>query len=154
MLFAYKVRAVLGAFGHALDVAPDDELRDLGCEESLAGAQRVNSGNQVAHGVAFQHIAEGAGVEHLLNHLRRVMHGKNQDLGAAATFHDLARRVKSIESRHADIQQGNVGIEQANFLDRVLAIPGFSDDGPAKLRLEKIAQTEPYNFVVVCQEQP
>ena len=144
---------MFGVLGHPLDVPLENKLGDFGGEESLAGAERVNSGDEITHRVALQHVTKGARIEHLLNHLRRVMHRKYQNLSTAAAVDDLAGRVESVEPGHADVQQRDVRVEQANFLDGFLSVTGFADHRPAKLRLEKITQTEPNNFVVVCQEQ-
>ena len=145
---------MLGVFGEALDVASDDQLGDFGGEEGFAGVDGVDGGDEVAHGVGLQYVAAGAGIDDLLNHFGSVMHRKHEDVGATAVFENLAGGLQAIEAGHADVEKRDVGIEQANSFDGSLAVRSFADDGPAELRLEKIAQTEPDNFVVVCQEQP
>ena len=152
MFFAHEVGARLGVFGHALDVAFDDELGHFRSEKSFAGADCVDRGDEIAHRIAFQDVAEGAGVEHLANHFGRVMHGKNKNLSAAAAIGKLSRGLQSIKARHADIQQRDIGIKQTYSLDGFLAVTRFAYDRPAKLRLQQIAQPKANNFMVVCQE--
>jgi hypothetical protein len=154
VLFTNEVGTRLGLFSHAFDVALDDELGHFGSEKSFAAADGIDSGDEIVHRVAFQDVTERAGIEHLANDFGGVMHGKDEDFGATAAIENLPRGIQSIEARHADVQQGDIGIEQQHSLDGFLAIAGFAHDGPAKLRLKKIAQTEPNNFMVVSEEQP
>lgn len=153
VLFAHDLGAVLGVIGHALDVAFEYDLGDFGREEGFVGADGVDRGDKIAHGVAFEDVAERARVEHFLNYFGRVMDGENEDLSAGAAIHKLAGRVEPIEYRHADVEQSYVGVQKGNFLDGLFAVACFANHGPTPLRLKEIAQTEPDNFVIVSQEE-
>ena len=153
VLFADDV-GTLAAVGHALEVAGDDEFGNFGGEEGVAGTNGVDGGDEVAHGVTFQDVAEGARIDDFLNHLRRVVHGQHEDSGAGAAFANLPSGLEAVEVRHTDVEESDVGIEKDDFFDGVLAVSCFADYGPAKLGLQQVSQTKANDFVVICQKQP
>jgi len=153
VLFAHDLGTVLGVIGHALDVPFEYHFGDFGREEGFVGADGVDGGDEIAHGVSFEDVAERARVEHFLNYFGRVMDGENEDFGARAAINKLAGRVEPIEHRHADVEQSYVGVQEGNFLDGFFAVACFANHSPTKLRLKEIAQTEPDNFVIVSQEK-
>ena len=133
VLFADDVGPVLGLIAHALDVAGDDQIGDFGSEEGFAGADGIDGGDEVAHGVALEDVAERAGIDDLLDHFRRVVHGKHEDLGAGAAGDDFASGFEPVEFGHADVEHGDVRIEEKNFVDGVFSVAGFADYRPTEL---------------------
>jgi pimeloyl-ACP methyl ester carboxylesterase len=153
VLLAHDLGAVLGLIGHALDVAIEYDFGDFVREERFVGADGVDGGDEIAHGVGFENVAERARVEHFLNYFGRVMDGENEDFGAGAAINKLAGRVEPVEHRHANVEQSYVGVQEENFLDGFFAVACFANYGPTKLRFKEIAQAEPDNFVIVSQEE-
>jgi hypothetical protein len=71
----------------------------------------------------FQHVVDGAALEGLDRVL--VVGGDEHDLAGVA---DVARRFHAGLARHADVEEGQVGLQGGNQLHGFVAVLGFADD--------------------------
>src|SRR5262249_21932305 len=74
----------------------------------------------------------------------------NFGLGQAGA--DLARRLDAVDQWQRVVEHGNIRLGLCCLVDRILAIAGFGDDLPARLRLKDFSKPRTHNLVVVGNE--
>src|SRR5207248_8891968 len=107
---------------------------------------------QLSRAVALQHASARSGLHEVGTKLIRFMHGQNQNRRAGNAPGNLTRRVQSIEPRHRDIEQENVGPHFEPELHGLTSILSFAADGPSGLCFKNGAQTLPHQSVIVGDE--
>jgi hypothetical protein len=62
---------------------------------------------------------------------------------------NLASSFESVESRHTDIQNHDVGLEVVNLLHGFAAIRSFAADFPSVMSREQSTDTATHNFMII-----
>ena len=96
--------------------------------------------HQLAALERLDQVGEGAGVAGLLDEVALAERGEDEH-GGPALARDLAGRGQPVEARHLDVEDGEVGLELAHELDRLVAPARLADDLVALL-LEGLLQVE------------
>ncbi len=137
---------------HQLALGPVDDLAGLELllearglvvqrPDLLEPAQRhLDRGHELAALERLDQVGERPGVAGLLDEVALAEGGEDQDRGAALA-RDLAGRGEPVETRHLDVEDGEVGLELAHELDRLVATTRLADDLVALL-LEGLLQVE------------
>ena len=77
------------------------------------------------------------------------MHGEDENFGGRRGFADLASGFDAVQERHADVEDGDVGLVLGGFFDSVAAVGGFGAHLPAGARLEKSAEAGADDGVII-----
>jgi len=118
-------------------------------EVRLLVAEGVNGGEEDAVSVVFKDIAAGTGFNDLANEFIGFVHGEDQDLGAGRGFMNSAGGIHAVEKGHADIENGDIGLQFGGFFDGIAAINGFGADMPAIAGFEEGAEASANDGVVI-----
>jgi hypothetical protein len=62
---------------------------------------------------------------------------------------NLASSFESVQSRHTDIQNHNVGLEVSDFLHSLAAIRSFAADFPTGMSRQQSADAATHNFMII-----
>src|ERR1700757_2412614 len=65
---------------------------------------------------------------------------------------ELPRGVKSVQVRHANVDDHHVGVQLQGLFNALPAIAGLPADLPTFMLFQESAQPPAYNFMIVCQE--
>jgi hypothetical protein len=118
-------------------------------EKSLAALHSVNCGKQIATGVAFAKKTVRAQTPCFLGNLAMGVDGDNQNLDGRVICKDFAAGIKTADVRHADIQQDQVGLALARFLNDIVAVDGFAADFQIRTVRDQAAQAAADPLVVI-----
>jgi hypothetical protein len=81
------------------------------------------------------------------------VHAENDDANRRrAAADDLPRGFDPIQERHADVEDGDVGLQFERFAHGIAAIASLGDNAPLAAILEDLAQTLPQHRVIVAQQ--
>jgi len=117
-------------------------------------AQGVDGGKKDAVGFVFENIAAGTGFDDLLNEFVGFMHGENENLGVGKRLVDAASSVDTVQQRHADIENQDVGLELDCFLDGFASIGGFGADFPTLAGFDQGAEAGANNSMIIRDKKP
>src|SRR3954452_12676982 len=134
--------------------ALEQRLRYLAGEEGLVISQCLDGGDQEAAGVGLEEKSARTGLEHVPDEGIRIVHREDQDFDSRKPGADLPRRLNAVERRKAKIENGDVGAGSESKLDGLLAVGGFRDDLPTRLRMQDRAQPGAHYVVIVCDQYP
>ena len=112
-------------------------------------AEGLDGVEEDAVGFVFEDVAAGAGFDDLLDEVVGLVHGEDENFGGRGGFADLASDFDTVEERHADVENGDVGFVFDGFFDGVAAVGSFGADLPARARLEKSAEAGADNGVII-----
>ena len=90
---------------------------------------------------ALEQVPMGAGAKGREDRLVILVHGQNEDRDVRAGGYDPPGRLDTVETRHIEVHQDDIGLEGLSAHDRLLAGRGLTDDGHALDRREQRAQT-------------
>ncbi len=98
--------------GHAFAAeALKKDLGDLRTEVVPSREDGFHSCGEMPARVGFQDIAMGSGLDDLVDQALGIVNRKNQDLGFRAELEDLACGVNAVQTRHADIEDCDIGMQ-------------------------------------------
>ena len=97
-------------------------------------ADGIDGGQENAVGIVLEDITAGAGFDDLLNEIVGLMHGENENLGGGGSGADATRGFHTVEERHADIEDGDIGFEFDGFFNGIATIHRFAADLPPRAR--------------------
>ena len=117
--------------------------KDLLPQDGIHGKQK-----RVAN-LCFGNVALHADLLCLFNELVAFMHGENQYGHLRQSFANLARRFKSAEHRHGDIEDDQIGRQGHCFLDGFLAVDRFSTYFDICPGCKNGAYTSAHGFVII-----
>jgi hypothetical protein len=115
-------------------------------------ANGVDGSDENAVGIVFEDVAACTGIDDLLNEVVGFVHGEDEDFGVGGGLVDAASGFNTVEEGHADVEDGDVGLELGGFVDSLASVSGFGADLPAGARLEEGAQTGTDHSVVISDE--
>src|SRR5208283_5305352 len=142
-------RAFCWIGGIGSEIFGSDDRGDAEGEVGLFLADGINSGEEDAAGVIFQDVAASSGFDDLLNELVGFMHGEDKDLGVGRGLANAAGGVHAIQKGHANIEDGDIGLEPGGFFDGVAAVNGFGANLPALARFQESAQAGTNDGVII-----
>ncbi len=123
--------------------------RDAGGEVRFMMAGGVNGGEEDAVGFVFENVASGAGLDDLMNEIIGFVHGEDEDFGGRRGGADTASGFDTVEERHADVKDGDVGFEFGGFVYGFAAIRGFGYDFPATARFKERTEASADDRMVI-----
>ncbi len=100
----------------------------------------------------FADIALYTDLSRFLDKLAAIVHGEDQDRHAWAEFANHARGVKTVEHRHAHVEDEKVWLKLTSLFDGFLSIGCFAADAIAGARFEKQAHTLANQVLIVSYE--
>jgi hypothetical protein len=122
---------------------------DTDGEEGFVLAEGLDGVEEDAVGFVFEDVTASAGFDDLLNEVVGLVHGEDENFSGRGDFANLASGFDAVEERHADIEDGDVGLVLGGFFDGIAAIGGFGADLPAGARLEKSAEAGADDGVII-----
>ena len=125
---------------------------NAGGEIGFVTTDGIDSGEQDAVGIIFEDVSSRAGFDDLLNEIVGFVHGEDKDFGIGRGFVNATCCLYTVEQRHTDIENGDVGLELGSFFDRVTAVGGFGADLPIGMGFEERAKASADNGMVVGDE--
>lgn len=121
-------------------------------EEGNAVQNILDGAHQVAGGLGFDNVAEGAGGFEGVGEFGGLVHGEDQDAGANFHLNQLGEDFKAIFAGHADIEDDEVGIEGLSFGDGVESVASLADDLPLGMAAQDEEDAVAYDIVVIDNE--
>ena len=97
--------------------------------------------------------ATGSGLERLAQHLLRIIHGKNQHVGAGMRFENGARGLQPVHARQPQIHDHDIGVGAIGLANGVFAGRRLAADFKALHALQQAGQALTYDFMVVNRQQ-
>jgi hypothetical protein len=122
---------------------------ETGGEIGAVMADGIDGGEEDTIGVVLENVAASAGSDDLLNEVVGFVHGKDENLGIARSRTDAGGGVHAIEKRHADIEDGDIGLQLTGFVNGIAAIRGFGADLPPGARFEEGAESGANNGMII-----
>ena len=95
-------------------------------EESSPLQQSVYRGEESAADVGFGNEAVSPGGFGSTDHFFAIVHGEHENRDSGQLASDLASGGKTVEDRHGDIENDEIGAQFYDFLNRVGAIGRFA----------------------------
>ena len=118
-------------------------------EVGLVLAGSIDSGEEDAVGFVFEDVAASASLDDLLNEVVGFVHGEDENFGIGGGGTNAASGFDAVEERHADVEDGDVGLEFGGFFDGVAAVGGFGADFPAGAGFEESAKARADDGVII-----
>ena len=87
----------------------------------------VHCAHELGGGGVLEDVRRGAGAERFLHIVGAVVHGDEHQLGAHPALLELARRIKTVEQRHRDVEQDHVGHQPLGLCQELAAV-GYGAD--------------------------
>src|SRR5579859_755040 len=84
-----------------------------------------------------------------LHHVRRNLHGTQQDRQMRFELRHFPRRLKAVHARHHQIENQHIGMQFAHALDRFPSPLGLSTNLPVAVALDELAQRATHHRVIV-----
>ena len=149
--FTGSEREHVEAWSHPRSVMGESSAEaDSACGEvGLVLAGSIDSGEEDAVGFVFEDVAASAGLDDLLNEVVGFVHGEDEDFGIGGSGTNAASGFDAVEERHADVEDGDVGLEFGGFFDGVAAVGGFGADFPAGTGFEQSAKARADDGVII-----
>ena len=148
-----QLDGVAGGWGLVgIEKSCEDELGDAPRKERLMVEKGFDALDEQAGCVGFHDERAGAGDEHLADEPGGVVHGQNKDLGLGAEFADLTGGLDSVEFRHREVEDRDVGLVLGGEGNGLATVPGFGADGPLSAYGEDLAKPLTNQFVIVGDE--
>src|SRR5215210_4813455 len=134
--------------------ATREKRGDRGVEMHLAAMRRADRPGDIVGIRVLQDVARCTGLEgggHL-----RLLHEARQgdDLRLGKLGLDRRRRLDSVEDRHEEVHQDDIGAQLARGGDGQLAVLSLADDLDVAEKLEEAAKAATHDGVVVDEEHP
>jgi len=136
-------------FGVVGGVGGDGGVRDPGGEKWLVLAESLDGVEKDAVGFVLEDVAAGAGFDDLLDEVVGLVHGEDKNFGGGRGFADLAGGFNAVEERHADVEDGDVGLVLGGFFDSVAAVGCFGANLPTGARLKESTEAGADDGVII-----
>jgi hypothetical protein len=121
-------------------------------EVGLVEADGVDGSEEDAVGFVFQDVAASAGLDDLLNEVVGFVHGEDEDFGVWGRGANAAGGFDTVKEGHADIEDGDIGLEFGGFFDGIAAVGGFGADFPTRAGLEESAEASTDDGMVISDQ--
>src|SRR5262249_41385641 len=109
-------------------------------EEWLVRRQGLDREDDLARGVGFQKKTAHPGPEERAHRLFRVMRREDQDFGRRCCTFNFSRRFETIELRHFEVKDRNVGDELLRQGNGLAPSHRLATDLPARMRLKQASE--------------
>lgn len=115
----------------------------------LAPGDGADGGHDVGGGAVFENVAFGPHIERFVEEIFFAVDGQEDDGGVEFLFAQRARDSEAVHLRHVDVEDGDLGLERLNPLQRRLAVAGFGDDFELRVGLDHLPQSLAHNRMIV-----
>jgi hypothetical protein len=112
----------------------------------------IDSMNGIDKGIyraIFQDISESAGLERFQDKPAIGVHGKHNDFGFRVFLNDPTGRFYTVQIRHRNIHQNNIGLLSLDRLDRLDAIAGLGNHLDIAAVHKQVAKAVPEQAMII-----
>ena len=147
-----QFRRTAGGRGE-IDIVADEHTGNSAAEIYLAAHDGANSRNQFFEGRIFQQVPPGAGLDRFRDIVSIGVHGEDDDASRGLEFLQLAHGLQSVQTRHGDVEEEDIGSELVGHVDCLVAVHSFSDNADVGTLLEHGTESGAKQEVVISQYQ-
>jgi hypothetical protein len=95
-------------------------------EEGFVVSYGVNGPQEGRQTLAFAYVPARAGGLGYIDHIRTLVHGEQQNRNTRKNLADFSGGGETVQHRHRDIEDYQIGSELASFVERFTAIAGLA----------------------------
>jgi hypothetical protein len=117
--------------------------------EDPAFTGRFDGGQEIATGVRLDHVTARAGAEGSLGHSDRIVLAHEHNSRFRGKLANSVSSFKTTDSRETDVQQDNVGMQVARFLDGFFSVSRFGHDLKVWIGAKHRSNAAPGHFVII-----
>src|SRR5262245_39935775 len=133
--------------------AIEQEGRDRRADVMIAGGHRADAVDDVGSCAVFEHVAFGAEVERLVEDVLVLVHRQEDHFDGDLAVAQGAQQIEAGQSRHLDVEHGDIGPLLFDLVERRLAVVRFGQNFESRIGFNDLAQSRAQERMIISDDE-